>query len=312
MNENGMIYPPQLKEGDLVGITATARKISPGQLEAALKVLKSWGLKTVLAKNIFSSQHSYLAGTDDERREDFQSLIDDPEVKAIFCARGGYGSTRIVEDIDFSSLKRAPKWIIGFSDVTAIHLRLAAMDLASIHGTMPIFFDQPEALGSVESIQKILFTGNCKITLESESFNRPGEGTGEVIGGNLSLIVDALNTPSEPDTKNKILFIEEVDEYFYKLDRMFTQLRRTGKLKDLGGLIIGHMTDMKNSDLEYGESVSQIVLHAVRDYQFPVAFSFPSGHQNPNLAWIHGGRANLTVSVTDVQLSYPNIYSPKE
>jgi muramoyltetrapeptide carboxypeptidase len=121
-----------------------------------------------------------------------------------------------------------------------------------------------------------------------------------------------LNTPSEPDTRNKILFIEEVDEYFYKLDRMFTQLRRTGKLKDLSGLIIGHMTDMKNSELEFGESVSQIVLHAVRDYQFPVAFSFPSGHQNPNLAWIHGGSADLKVSVTEVELAYPNIYFPKE
>src|SRR5688500_7256710 len=141
-----MICPSKLKEGDTVGITATARKITPSQLEPALKVLKSWGLKTVLAKNIFSSQHSYLAGTDDERRRDFQSLIDDAEVKAIFCARGGYGSTRIVEDIDFSSLKKTPKWIIGFSDVTSIHLKLAAINVASVHGTMPIFFDQPESL----------------------------------------------------------------------------------------------------------------------------------------------------------------------
>jgi muramoyltetrapeptide carboxypeptidase len=307
-----MIYPPKLKEGDAVGITATARKITPAQLEQALKVLKSWGLKTVLAKNIFSSQHSYLAGTDAERREDLQSLINDPEIKAIFCARGGYGSTRIVEDIDFSSLRKSPKWIIGFSDVTAIHLRLAAMEVASIHGTMPIFFAQPEALGSVESIQKILFSGACDIVIGPESFNRPGAGTGEVVGGNLSLVVDALNTPSEPDTTGKILFVEEVDEYFYKLDRMFTQLRRSGKLKELNGLIIGHMTDIKNSELEFGESVSQIVLHAVRDYQFPVAFSFPSGHQNPNLAWIHGGEASLKVGVTDVQLSYPNIYSANE
>ena len=303
------MYPPALREGDTVGITATARKITPGQLEPALKVLKSWGLKTVLAKNIFSSKHSYLAGTDAERRDDLQSLINDPDIKGIFCARGGYGSTRILEDIDFSSLTTTPKWIVGFSDITAIHLRLMAIDIASIHGTMPIFFDQPEAQTSVESIQKILFTGACEITLPSDTHNRPGEGTGRVIGGNLSLIVDSLNTASEPDTRNRILFIEEVDEYFYKLDRMFTQLRRTGKLKDLSGLIIGHMTDIKNSELEFGESVSQIVLHAVRDYHFPVVFSFPSGHQNPNLAWIHGGRANLKVSVTDVQLVYPNIYS---
>jgi muramoyltetrapeptide carboxypeptidase len=307
-----MICPSKLKEGDTVGITATARKITPGQLEPALKVLKSWGLKTVLAKNIFSSQHSYLAGTDDERRRDFQSLIDDSEVKAIFCARGGYGSTRIVEDMDFSSLRKRPKWIIGFSDVTAIHLKLVAINVASVHGTMPIFFDQPESLESVETIQKILFTGACEITTKPQAENRAGIGTGEVIGGNLSLIVDALTTSSEPDTRSKILVIEEVDEYFYKLDRMFTQLRRTGKLKDLSALIIGHMTDIKNSELEFGESVSQIVLHAVRDYQFPVAFSFPSGHRNPNLAWIHGAMATLNVSITDVRLSYPNIYSKNE
>jgi muramoyltetrapeptide carboxypeptidase len=186
------------------------------------------------------------------------------------------------------------------------------MNVASIHGTMPIFFDRPEALESVESIQKILFTGECEITTKFENYNRVGEGAGEVIGGNLSLIVDALTTSSEPDTKNRILVIEEVDEYFYKLDRMLTQLRRTGKLKDLSGLIIGHMTDIKNSELEFGETVSEIVLHAVRDYQFPVAFSFPSGHENPNFAWIHGAAAQLTVSVTDVRLTYPNIYFANE
>ena len=145
-----------------------------------------------------------------------------------------------------------------------------------------------------------------------DSNNRPGRAWGEVVGGNLSLIVDALNTPSDPDTKGKILVIEEVDEYFYKLDRMLTQLRRSGKLRDLAGLIIGHMTDIKNSDLDFGETAQQIVSHAVRDYRFPVAFSFPSGHQEPNFAWIHASKAVLDVSVNRVTLSYPKIYSEKE
>ncbi len=307
-----MTYPPKLQTGDTVGIVAPARKITPAQVEGALKTLESWGLKPQLAKNIFSSKHSYLAGSDEERRGDFQAMIDDQYVKAIFCARGGYGSTRIVEDINFAPLKKSPKWIIGFSDVTAFHLRLASIGVASIHGTMPIFFDQPEARESVESIQKILFLGTCEVDVNPEESNRTGQTKGRVVGGNLSLVVDSLNTPSEPDTRNKILIIEEVDEYFYKLDRMFTQLRRAGKLKDLNGLVIGHMTDIKNSELAFGETVYQIILHAVRDYNYPVAFSFPSGHRNPNLAWIHGGIADLDVSVNKVVLSYANIYSPKE
>jgi len=307
-----MIYPPKLKAGDTVGIVAPGRKISPSQLEAALKTLDSWSLKTILSKNIFSSKHSYLAGSDEERRQDFQSLIDDREVKAIFSARGGYGSTRIIENVNFSSLKKSPKWIIGFSDITAFHLRLASNGIASIHGTMPIFFEKAEARESVESLQRILFTGACEVQSNPDESNRPGQAEGVVVGGNLSLILDALATPSEPDTRNKILIVEEIDEYLYKLDRMFTQLRRAGKLKDLAGLIIGHMTDMKNSDLAFGETASEIILQAVRDYNYPVAFSFPSGHQNPNLAWIHGGTAMLDVSVNRVTLSYPNIYSPME
>jgi muramoyltetrapeptide carboxypeptidase len=307
-----MKYPSKLKPGDKVAIVAPARKITGRQLEPALITLESWGLKPVLAENIYSNKHSYLAGTDEERRRDFQTMIDDPDVKAIFSARGGYGSTRIIEDIDFSSLRRSPKWIIGFSDVTAFHLRMASIGIASIHGTMPIFFGQKEASRSVESIRKILFTGGCEIDWAPDEFNRTGSGAGEVIGGNLSLLIDALNTASEPDTRNKVLIVEEVEEYFYKLDRMFTQLRRAGKLKDLAGLVIGHMTDIKNSELDFGETVYQIVLHAVRDYPYPVAFSFPSGHHNPNMAWIHGGQANLEISIDRTVLSYPNIYLPKE
>jgi muramoyltetrapeptide carboxypeptidase len=307
-----MIFPPRLKPGDSVGIVATARRVSASQMEPALKVLKSWGLKTELGTNIFSSSHSYLAGSDQQRLEDLQSFIDDPDIKAIFCARGGYGSTRILEDIDFGALKNNPKWIVGFSDITAFHLRLAAIDIASIHGTMPIFFGQPEAQDSVESLQKILFAGTCEITTTPVEHNRHGTAVAPIVGGNLSLVVDSLNTPSEPDTSGKILVLEEIDEYFYKLDRMFTQLRRTGKLLHLNGLIIGHMTDIKNPELAFGETVSQIVMHAVRDYAYPVAFSFPTGHENPNLAWVHGGTALLEVGATNVRLTYPNIYSPSE
>lgn len=307
-----MIFPPRLKEGDTVGIVAPARKVSPAQLGPALVVLTSWGLNPRLAGNIFSSSHSYLAGTDKERIRDFQSMVDDPEVKAIFCARGGYGSTRIIDDIDLSPLLKTPKWIIGFSDVTAFHLRVLSLGLASIHATMPIFFGRRESEESVESIRGILFDGSCRIGFQADPYNRPGQAKGKVIGGNLSLLVDALNTPSEPDMNNRILIVEEVDEYFYKLDRMFTQLRRTGKLRNLAGLVIGHMTEIKNSDLEFGESVNEIVAHAVRDYDYPVAFSFPSGHHEPNRAWIEGAEAVLDVGVKMSQLSYSRIYRTNE
>ncbi len=307
-----MIIPPKLKPGDTVAIVAPSRKVSPAQLDAALIVLESWGLTTKLGKNIFSDRHSYLAGTDDERREDFQSMINDSGVKAIFCARGGYGSTRIVEDIDFAPLKRSPKWVIGFSDITAFHLRLLSVGIASMHATMPIFFGREEAQASVETIRKVLLEGDCNIVFPAGYYNRSGKATGQVLGGNLSLIADALNTPSDPQMDGKILIVEEVDEYYYKLDRMFTQLRRTGKLKNLAGLVIGHMTDMKNSDLDFGETVFDIVNHAVRDYEYPVAFSFPSGHTNPNDAWVQGAPAVLHVDDQSSTLAYPNIYLPNE
>lgn len=309
---NRNIVPPRLKSGDKVGIVAPARKISESQLQPAIAVLESWGLKPILAKNIFSGNHSYLAGTDDERRADFQSVIDDTEIRAIFAARGGYGSTRILEEIDFSRLEKDPKWIIGFSDVTAFHLRLLLMGIASIHATMPIFFGRRESQDSVETIRSILFNGNCDIEFAAAEHNRLGRATGEVIGGNLSLIVDALNTASEPDTRGKILVLEEVDEYFYKVDRMFTQLRRAGKLSDLAGLLIGHTTDLKNSDLDFGETLEQIVTHAVRDYEYPVAFSFPTGHQEPNYAWIHGAIATVDVTLNKSVLSYTKMNADKE
>jgi len=307
-----MIVPPKLVAGDTIGIVAPARKITLSQLEPAIEKLEAWGLETVMSKNIFSTAHSYLAGSDAERQEDFQRMLDDPKIKAVFCARGGYGSTRIIEGLDFSSLVKNPKWIIGFSDVTAFHLQLLNQGIVSIHGTMPIFFGREESEVSVESIRKIILDGSCKIEFQPEAANRPGVASGPVIGGNLSLIADALDTPSAPDTNGKILVVEEVDEYYYKLDRMFTQLRRTGKLKNLAGLLIGHMTDIKNSELDFGETVFQIVSYAVRDYQYPVAFSFPSGHQDPNLAWVHGANGVLEISSLKVTLSYPNIYSPNE
>ncbi|MBT1700039.1 LD-carboxypeptidase [Fulvivirgaceae bacterium PWU4] len=299
-----MIIPSLLKTGDKVGIVATSRKIDAADVEFAAKVLESWGLQVIIGRNIFSSRHSYLAGADEERRADLQEMIDDAAIRAIICARGGYGSTRIIDSIDFSGFSKHPKWLVGFSDITALHLRLKKEQVASIHGTMPVLFSRPDSASSVESLRRLLLEGECSIDAIPSPFNRMGTASGMVTGGNLSLIVDSIGTSGEPDTKNCILVLEEIDEYFYKLDRMLTQLRRAGKLQDLRALVVGHMTDIKEASLGFGERVEEVILNAVKDYSYPVVFGFPSGHENPNYAWVHGGKAELIADAKKVSLLF--------
>lgn len=302
-----MVIPPLLKKSDKIGIVAPARKVVAGDLEFAVRLFNSWGLQVELSKNIFSNHHSYHAGSTGERSADLQSMIHNPDIRAIISARGGYGTTQILDDIDLSPLQKDPKWIIGFSDITALHLALVQKGIASIHGAMPILFTKPNAGESMESLGRLLMKGQCQIGAGPTRFNRLGEADGMMIGGNLSLLVDALGTPTEPDTNEKILFIEEVDEYLYKVDRMMTQLRRAGKLKRLRALVVGYMTDLKDSELTYGELVQQIVLKAVESYDYPVAFHIPAGHDNPNHAWIHGGVATLSVTGNGTRIAFPEI-----
>ena len=299
-----MIKPPLLKPGDKVGIAAPARKVRPDDIALAVQILVTWGLDVIPGKNLFSEHHGYLAGLDEERLSDFQSMVDDASMKAIFCARGGYGSTRIIDQLDFDSLSTNPKWIIGFSDITSLHLKLNEAGIQSIHGTMPLLFSKPEAAQSVESLRELVFSGRARLTSPANSYNRGGEVQGEVLGGNLSLLVDALGTRTEPDTTNKILVIEEIDEYLYKIDRMLQHLKRAGKFNDLAGLVVGHMTDIKDTELKFGESIEALILNAVREYSFPIAFNVPTGHQDPNLAWIEGGLAHFRVSSGGLSLEF--------
>jgi muramoyltetrapeptide carboxypeptidase len=287
--------PALLRAGSTIGITAPARKVDAGFVDKSAEIVKSWGVNVVLSRNLFAGSHSYLSGSDEQRLNDLQNFCDDPNIDAILCARGGYGTSRIVDRLDLSNFVKKPKWIIGFSDITSLHLRMMKENVLSIHATMPVLFPRTESASAIESVRAILFDGSAKLMATGSEHNRMGDCEGPVVGGNLSLLVDSLGTATEIDTDNKILLIEEIDEYFYKVDRMLTQLKRAGKFSRLKGLVVGYMTDIKNGELTFASSVEEVVLNAVKDYNFPVTFKFPSGHENPNIAWIEGGRARLSV-----------------
>ena len=291
-----MVEPRLLKAGDTVGIVAPGRKIEAEHIEFARHLLQSWGLHVVVAKNFFNESHSYLAGSDDERHEDLQLMLDDPNIQCIICARGGYGTTRIIDRLDFSKFLHTPKWVVGFSDITSLHLELLKLGVKSIHATMPVLFSKEDAKPSIDSLHNILFKGPSPIRAQNSAHNRRGSASGILMGGNLSLIADSIGTATDPDMHNKILVIEEVDEYRYKMDRMLTQLRRSGKLEVLSGIAVGHLTSMHETDPNFSKYIEDVLLYAVRDYHYPVGFGFPVGHENPNLAWIHGGHATLEVS----------------
>ena len=291
-----MIKPNYLRKGDKIGIVATGRKVLPGDVEPAKSYFESLGLDVTLAPHLFSDDHPYLASTDQHRLDDLQNMLDDDEIKAIICARGGYGTTRIIDRLRLDQLKRYPKWIVGFSDITALHLQLLRSGIESIHATMPILFSHPESSQSVDSLVGLLFGGKTSIAGKVSPHDRHGKSVGQVIGGNLSLIADSFATASQPDFAEKILVVEETDEHLYKIDRMFTQLRRVGVFEKLNGLIVGHMTNITDTSPKFGEHIEEIIMNHVDSFNFPVAFNFPIGHEHPNFAWVHGSTMTLAVS----------------
>ncbi len=300
MDIDGMIA--HLTAGDKICLVAPGRKVSEIDIEESISVFNTWGLKVEPGKNIFSTHHSYLAGTDDERVADFQCALDDPEAKAIICARGGYGSSRIIDQLDFTKFKAGPKWIVGFSDITCFHLACARMGINSIHGAMPIQFSKKRAHGSIESLRKILFGEQAEMTAFPNTQNRMGNAAAPLIGGNLSLLVDSLGTKNEIDTENKILLIEEIDEPRYKVDRMLMQLKRAGKFDRLAGLGIGQMTEIGDPGLPFEETIEEIVLSKL-SAEIPVAFDLPFGHEHPNYAWVQGKTTTFVVNESGAVLN---------
>lgn len=305
MPTNGLIDTliPYLKKGDKVAITCPAKKL-PIPMTDAVNLLTSWGLEVVLGETVNASYHQF-AGDDAFRAKDLQRFIDDDSIKAIICARGGYGCIRMVDLVDFSHLITNPKWIVGFSDITLLHSHVINnYSLPCIHGQMPL--NIPDASKySLETLRKALFGESLTYNIEVNLLNRPGTGGGILIGGNLSLLLAVINSVSDGDYDGKILFIEDVGEYLYAVDRMLRALKRAGKLKNLAGLIVGGFTDLKDNDIPFGQTLPEIVMDVVAEYDYPVCFDFPAGHVSNNCSLVLGKALTLSVKTDGVEISYP-------
>ncbi len=296
-----MTAPPYLKKGDKIGIVAPARKISKEEIQFAIDVFEKWGLKVVLGKNIFENEHQY-SGSDEQRAKDLQDMLDDNSIRAIISARGGYGTLRIIDKLDFKKFQKKPKWIIGYSDITVLHSHIHQnFEVETLHATMPINFHKDEE--SVETLRKSLFGDGISYEISSNSLNRKGKTEGILAGGNLSLLYALKGSKSGISTSGKILFIEDLDEYLYHIDRMMISLKRAGKLSHLAGLVVGGMTDMKDNQTPFGKTAEEIISDAVKEFDYPVCFGFPAGHQTKNLALIFGRKARLSVGQNTI-LSY--------
>jgi len=301
--------PPYLTAGDTVGITCPAGYITEAEIQPAIIQLKSWGLNVKIGQTVGAKDFTF-GGTDEERFADLQQMLDDPNVKAILCARGGYGAIRIIDRLDFKTFKSSPKWLIGFSDITILHCHINSnIHVASIHSKMCNSFPsdwnlaEPIQIDTINSIEKALKGEKMTYSCPYHTNNRLGNAEGELIGGNLRCIENLAGSNSEIKTDGKILFVEDTGEYLYSIDRMFYNLKRSGKLDKLKGLIIGGFK-VKPDDAgdEFGKSVTEIVLDKVKEYSYPVCFDFPVGHQRANYALKCGIKHQLMVSDTGTSL----------
>ncbi|RYU89416.1 LD-carboxypeptidase [Mucilaginibacter terrigena] len=293
---------PYLKRGDKVAITCPAKKL-PIPMTDAVNLLTSWGLEVVLGKTVNASYHQF-AGDDALRAADLQRFIDDDTIKAIICARGGYGTIRMVDRVDFSRLQTNPKWLVGFSDITLLHSHVIAnYNLPCIHGQMPLNIPDASAY-SLETLRKALFGEVLSYRIKPNLLNRQGECSGILIGGNLSLLLAVNNSVSDMDYTGSILFIEDVGEYLYAVDRMLRALKRAGKMKNLAGLIVGAFTDLKDNDIPFGQTLPELVMDVVAEYGYPVCFDFPAGHVSNNCSLILGKTLHLSVQTDEVNMSY--------
>ncbi len=299
-----MHQPPFLKAGDTVAILSTARKIEKSALTLVKESLETQGYKVIFGNSIGQEYHQF-AGTDMQRAQDFQEALDDHNIKAIWCARGGYGTVRIIDHIDFSVLQNNPKWIIGYSDITVLHAALHRLGVNSIHG--PMAFDINKCTAEVQHNFYDLLKGNLPfLTFQTTHHNKLGVAKGEAIGGNLSVIYSLCGSPEAMDAKGKILFLEDLDEYLYHIDRMVQNLKRNGYLEHLAGLVVGGMTHMHDNNIPFGYTAEEIILEATKDYDYPVVFNAPFGHIKENQPVVLGQTYCIDVTEEKVIIKADN------
>ena len=297
--------PPYLKKGDTIAITCPAGYMPKEKAQTCIETIQQWGFEVMVGKTLGSKSKNYFSGNDETRLNELQAMLDDERIKAILCGRGGYGISRIIDQLDFTHFKKNPKWIIGFSDITLLHAHINRnLKIATLHAPMAAAFNNGENKNEfIDSLHKALVGKKSKYACKAHPFNKLGEAKGELIGGNLTLISHLIGTKSDIKTKNKILFIEDIGELIYSTDRMLHQLKRSGKLTNLSGLIVGGFTDVKDTERPFGKKVKELIKDILQDYDYPVCFDFPVGHKKENYALKIGGDFQLKITNTKVLLS---------
>ena len=293
-----LITPAYLKKGDTIAILGTAGIIKDqASVLKAVKLAESWGLKVLLGKNIFKGDY-HFAGTDAERLSDLQQALDNKNIKAIWCGRGGYGTVRIIDKVDFTKFKKNPKWIIGFSDITVLHSHIHNLGVETLHSVLgvSIGFSEEKNEESIETFKKAIFGEPLSYTISKNNYNKSGSVKGQIVGGNLSILQSLLGSNSSIKTDGKILFFEEIGEYLYQIDRMVYALKRAGYFENCQGLIIGGMSKIRKNTTPWGQSVEALILDATKEYSFPILFDFPAGHDIDNRAIILGREVDLYVT----------------
>jgi len=295
-----MQQPPPLQQGDRIALSAPARKISREELQIPIDIIEKAGYKVVFDERLFAADHQF-AGSDDHRASLLQDYLNDSSIKAVFFVRGGYGSLRLIDSLDFGRFRQNPKWLIGYSDITVIHARLQQLGFESLHASMPVNFKEntTEALQSLFNVLENKFEA---IAFESHALNSFGQADAEVVGGNLSTLYSLLGSELFPETAGKILFLEDLDEYLYHIDRMMLALKRAGKLEKLAGLLIGGMTDMNDNRIPFGKSAIEIIAEHIDEYHYPRCYGFPAGHINDNRALVLGRKSKLRIGVGKSEL----------
>jgi muramoyltetrapeptide carboxypeptidase len=296
--------PPFLKKGDTIAITCPAGYMAKEKAQTCIDTLQSWGFEVLVGKTLGSKSKTYFSGTDEERLSELQAMLDEPSVKAILCGRGGYGIGRIIDEIDFTDFKKNPKWIIGFSDVTVLHAHINKnLNIATLHSPMAAAFNDGGFKNKyICSLKDVLEGKKANYTCKSHKFNKTGNVKAELVGGNLALLAHLTGTTSELQTKNKILFLEDIGEQLYNVDRMMHQLKRSGKLNDLSALIIGGFTDIEDTQRPFGKKVYEIIHELINEYKYPVCFGFPVSHEKENVVLKSGCKYQLSITLSKVTL----------